>query len=192
MGLFGKNTSKQIEKMEDELMDLQADINIGAKKIQQEERKARDLLKKAIGAPAHEKKMIATQARSLYSSARAQTKILNFRNAAYSIGMEIKTQLEVQELESDGALKAIKKVMGAKNMKDLERAIVDINKDNEKTGSRLGSMMERIENMQESYSGPELDDKALMGIISEMESMPPEQVDATLNTRLKAGESTGA
>lgn len=187
MGLFTKKTTTKIAEMEDSLLDLQADINMGARKVTQEQKKAKDILKKAMGAPEEQKRMLATQAKALYTSARAQSKLLNYRTAAYSMGMELKTALEVQELEQGGALKAFQKVLGAHNLKELEKVAVDINKDNEKMGHRLEGIVSRIEDMQDAYSGPELNDQALLGIIGEMESLPPESVDKVLDTRLKAG-----
>lgn len=187
MGLFTKKTTTKIAEMEDSLLDLQADINMGARKVTQEQKKAKDLLKKAMGAPDEQKRMLATQAKALYTSARAQSRLLSYRTAAYSMGMELKTALEVQELEQGGALRAFQKVLGAHNLKELEKVAVDINKDNEKMGHRLEGIVSRIEDMQDAYSGPELNDHVLLGIIGEMESLPPESVDKVLDTRLKAG-----
>lgn len=192
MGFFRKTTDVKIEELEDQIMELQADMRMGSRKIQQEQKKASELLKRAITADTHERKNLANEAKNHYTTSRAYQKKLNFQTVIYSIALEAKTQLEIKDLDADGALKAVRKVMGAKNLKELEKELTDLNKQGEKQGLRLSGLAERIEDMQESYAGPELNDKALMGIIEEMAAMPPEQADQILAQRLKAGESSGA
>lgn len=189
MGLFGKKTSKKIEQLDDLIFDLNADINVKSRQIDQADRKARDLMKKAIGAPSHSKQLIAAQVQGFYSSARAQQRAMSYKLAVYSAATAIKSSFEAQELESEGALKALKKIVGAKNMTDLSHSIRDLAKGEQKIGIRLAGLAEQIEQSQDALSASsDMNNSSFMNIMTELESLPPEKVDDALNSRLKVAD----
>jgi ABC-type Fe3+ transport system substrate-binding protein len=189
MGLFGKKTSKKIEQLDDLIFDLNADINIKSRQIEQADKKARDLMKKAIGAPNSSKQLIAAQVQGFYSTARSTQRALSYKIAVYSAATAIKSSYEAQELETEGALKALKKIVGAKTMSDLSHSIRDLAKGEQKIGIRLSGLAEQIEQSQDALSASsEMNNSNFMSIMNELESLPPEKIDDALNSRLKVAD----
>ena len=165
---------------------------MSGKSIEMNEQKARAALKKSIGAPSYQKRRVAAQVKAHSSAARSAGMVLNLKLGVYSAAMEIRSGLEAQQMEESGALKALTKIMGAKNTRELGSAITQVGKENAKLTGKMAALQARIEAAQDSLEAADMTDTSFMDIMTEVETLPPDQVDAALNKHLKFGEMAGA
>lgn len=182
---FGPSNSQKIEKIDNILVEVQTEMNMTSRKIDQAEKQAKDIIRKAIGASPTQKKMLALEVKRRYNLARIQQRKLAYHFTVYSAALSIKQGLETRELESEGALKALQKIAGASNLTELKAVMTKLAHDERKMGAKFAAMQQQIDDTQEELSENDMTDTSFLDIMNELEGLPPEKVDETLNAKVR-------
>lgn len=182
---FGEKNSQKIEKVDTILIEVQTEMNMTSRKIEASEKKAKEMMLKSRGASPTQKKMIALQVKKEYDTARVNSRKLAYYFTVYSAALSIKQGLETKELETEGALKALQKIVGAGNLGELKNVMRGLAKDEQKLGAKFAAMQADIDATQEELAAADMTDTTFLNIMDELESLPPEQAQETLNSKVK-------
>lgn len=185
---FGEKNSEKIEKVDSVLIEVQTEMNMTSRKIEMSEKKAKDLMKKAVGSTPTQRKMLALQIKKEYDTARVHGNKLRYYMTVYSAALSIKQGLESRELATDGALKALSKIMGAGNLSELKGVMRNLAKEEQKLGGKLAALQAEIDATQEELAATDMTDDSFLDIMKELDSLPPEKIDETINTKVKFEE----
>lgn len=188
---FGKKASQKIEELDSVILDLKVETNMTSKKIDQLQKQMVSLMKKGLGASKQEKNLLGIQIKSVERQAVVLRRKLQHDTTVYGMATLAKGMYESQELETEGALKALQKILGAKNLTELRTEMGQLSKIDAKLGAKLVGMEEQLDQMtEEMNTSAEMTNNDYVKLMEEMEKLPPEKLDETINATLQKAERT--